>query len=320
MFQTDLLNQRAMQLCEQVAANDSALGVRVAKTDGGATILDFGADRLGTIAGGIELSRICMSGLAEISIIPSPVSGITLPFLQVVTDHPVEACIASQYAGWPFSTEKYFSMCSGPARLKRGREELLEQYSLTSSKQEAVGIFESQQLPDESDLEEFAEQCGCQLADVTVCVAKTSSLPGSMQVVARSVETAMHKLFELDFDLKKVKRAIGFAPVPPTGNDDYVSMGWTNDAILYGADVVIWMENVEQLDDLVERLPSSSSADFGRPFVEIFEESGRDFYNVDRMLFSPARVTVICTTSGRTLTTGALRPDLLRSSFGLKEQ
>ena len=317
MFRTDLLNQQAKELCEQAASNGDALDVRSTTTEGGATILDFGTDRLGTLSGGIELSRICMSGLAQISIVPSPVAGITLPFVQVITDNPVESCMASQYAGWPFSTEQYFSMCSGPARLKRGREELLQQYELTTSAPEAVGIFESQQLPDENDLQEFAEQCSCQLSDVTVCVAKTSSLPGSMQVVARSVETAMHKLFELEFDLKKVQRAVGLAPLPPTGTDDYKSMGWTNDAILYGGDVVLWIEDEEDIKELVAKLPSSSSSDFGRPFVEIFEECDRDFYKVDRLLFSPARVTVINTSSGQTITAGKLRPDLLQSSFGL---
>lgn len=317
MFQVEQLNQQALEICRDVQANAQRLNVNTVTTEQGATILDFGTNRLGTLAAGIELSRICLSGMADVSIIPGLQRDLPLPMLQVTTDFPMEACMASQYAGWPFSTEKYFSMCSGPARLKRGREEVLKQYELTTTQPAAVGIFESKELPDESDLQEFADECSCKISDVTVCVARTSSLPGSMQVVSRSIETAMHKLFELDFDLTKVQRAIGFAPIPPTGTDDYVSMGWTNDSILFGAEVVLWIDYFETLDLVMDKLPSRSSKAFGRPFIEVFEEYDRDFYKVDKMLFSPAKVTAICTATGRIATAGRLRPDLLSKSFGI---
>ena len=134
-------------------------------------------------------------------------------------------------------------------------------------------------------------------------------------MVSRSVETAMHKLFELGFDLAKVRRGVGQAPIIPHAKDDYQAMGWTNDAILYGASVHLWIDQVEEFDDLMKNLPSESSQDFGRPFIEIFEECDRDFYKVDRMLFSPAEVTVTCLASGETKTAGKIRNDLLKASF-----
>ena len=45
--------------------------------------------------------------------------------VEVSTDHPLEACIGSQYAGWPVSVGKYFAMGSGPMRSVRGKEEVL---------------------------------------------------------------------------------------------------------------------------------------------------------------------------------------------------
>ncbi len=313
-----LLNSNAKRLCNSVTAEAALLDVRVTHCGHGATILDFGTDRIGTLRAGIELAKICMADLADIRLLPGNIEGYPLPLLQVMTDHPLRACIASQYAGWPFSTERFFSMCSGPARVCRGREEILTAYELHQSESEAVGVFEANQIPDDNDLLEFADQCGLDVAHVTICIARTGSLPGILQIVARSVETAMHKLFERGFDLRKVQRAIGTAPLPPSSQDDYQSMGWTNDAILYGGDVTLWVDGVDDLQTLARQLPSCTSDEFGKPFIEIFAAFDRDFYKVDRQLFSPARITLTCIRSGETVVAGELRPDLLQSSFGWK--
>ena len=132
----------------------------------GYEVLDFGTDRLGTFAGGLALSRICLADLADVSIVPSPWSDLPLPLLQVVTDFPLESCIGSQYAGWPFSTESFFAMGSGPARGKRGQEEILTEYQLTVENWDqedpcTVAIFETNRNPTPDDLDELANQCGC---------------------------------------------------------------------------------------------------------------------------------------------------------------
>lgn len=313
----DQLNSRAKAICDSLSRMPDQLDIRSSTTTAGSTLLDFGTDRTGTLAAGVELTRVCMSGLADVSIAP-PHAQTPWPRMTVITDHPLHACIASQYAGWPFSTEDYFAMCSGPVRLAKGGEAILADYALTSDEQTVVGVFEASRLPSENDLAEFADQCQRKPSEVTICVAKTSSLPGTLQVVGRSVETAMHKLFEIGFDLTRVVRAIGWAPIPPLADDDYQSMGWANDAILYGAEVHLWLSNADDIYSLADRLPSCTSADHGRPFLEIFEENNRDFYRVDRMLFSPAKTSLNCLKTGRSVTTGALRFDLLKASFDWK--
>ena len=311
-----MLNVNSKRLCNAVIENAERLQVEVTCCGNRATILDFGTDRIGTIRGGIELAKICLADLADVRVLPGNISGCPMPLLQVTTDYPLLACIGSQYAGWPFSTERFFSMCSGPARVCRGREEILLAYELNQAESEAVGIFEANQIPNDSDLLEFADQCRLDAANVTICIARTGSLPGVLQVVARSIETALHKLFELGFDLRKVQRAIGTAPVPPVSQDDYQCMGWTNDAILYGGDVILWVKEVDDLPTLARQLPSCTSNEFGRPFIDIFEACERDFYKVDRLLFSPARIALSCIHTGQTVVAGELRPDLLKSSFG----
>ena len=94
-------------------------------------------------------------------------------------------------------------------------------------------------------------------------------------------------------------------------------MGRTNDTILFGGQVHLFVSCAEeQARDLASRLPSSSSKDYGKPFAEVFRDHGFDFFEIDPMLFSPARVSVTAIGSGRTFHGGRLDAGLLERSFG----
>ncbi len=312
------LNERAFQLCQKSVAESETLGIEVSQI-AGATVLDFAVGRTGTIAGGIRLSEICMSGLADVTLNRSPGGHLSLPVVQVIADFPVQTCIGSQYAGWAVTGDKYFAMCSGPARMLRGKEEILTEYDLRVSASQAVAVFESNELPPEAVVVDFAAACGVEPGQVMLCVARTASFPGTIQVVARSVETTLHKLHEIGFDLSCVKNGVGSAPLPPIGENDLRALGWTNDAILYGGDVNLWVEcNDEEILSVSERLPSCSSPDFGEPFLDIFDRFDRDFYKIDKMLFSPAQVLINNLATGNSFLFGELRDDILRASFRLE--
>ncbi len=313
----DRLNRMAFELCEQVAGNCYRLDV-VASTVAGANVLDFAINRTGTISAGLKLAEICMSGLARVDICQSAHSDLPLPSIEVATDFPVESCIASQYAGWAFSLDKFFAMCSGPARMLRGKEDILTALRLESNADLAVGILETNQLPGEAEIEKFAEACSVSPTGVTLCIARTASFPGTIQVVARSVETTLHKLHELKFDLWSIRNAFGSAPLPPIGGDDLTSLGWTNDAILYGGQVNLYVEtDDEKIEAIGADLPSCSSPDFGEPFLNIFERYERDFYKIDKRLFSPAHVIINNIKTGHTFSFGSVRTDILKTSFGI---
>jgi methenyltetrahydromethanopterin cyclohydrolase len=70
-----------------------------------------------------------------------------------------------------------------------------------------------------------------------------------------------------------------------------------------------------ELEALAERLPASASSDYGTPFFEIFERYERDFYKIDKLLFSPGEVWLTNATTGRTFHAGALEPSVLRGSL-----
>ena len=153
-------------------------------------------------------------------------------------------------------------------------------------------------------------------SNLTLLVAPTRSLAGTVQVVARSVETALHKLHTLRFDLQRVVSGCGFAPLPPVAADDLTGIGRTNDAVLYGGDVTLWVRgDDDSLEAIGPQVPSSASRDYGQPFGEIFERYGRDFYKIDPLLFSPAVVTFVNLDTGRYLRFGEPNPPVLASLF-----
>src|SRR5207245_2581354 len=151
---------------------------------------------------------------------------------------------------------------------------------------------------------------------LTLLAAPAASLAGTLQVVARSLETALHKLYELKFDLSQIVSGFGSAPLPPVAPDEIQAIGRTNDAILYGGRVVIWVRADDtHLTEVGPRVPSSASPDHGAPFAAIFERYQRDFYKIDPMLFSPAEIIFHNLKTGRSHAFGRSEPDVLKRSF-----
>lgn len=287
----------------------------------GATILDFGVRTPGSIRGGLLLAEACLGGLGRVSIVACDESRYGVAnAVHVWTDQPLVGCLGCQYAGWPVSAEDYFAMGSGPMRLLRGQEPVLVKQKLLDAKTDlACGVLESEKLPTESAISAIAADCGVQADAITLGVAPSTSIAGSIQIVSRSIETAMHKLYELEFDVTSVVSATGSAPLPPPAKigDTIAGIGRTNDAMLYGANVAMWVDCADdKVESILDRIPSSASPDHGRPFAQIFADYNHDFYQVDPSLFSPAVVAIHNLRSGRTFSAGHIMTDVLRESFG----
>ncbi len=205
-------------------------------------------------------------------------------------------------------------------RLARGREALLEEFKLLDQPDRVAGLLECTELPSEAVIQLIATETNIACENLCLLVAPAGSLVGSIQVVARSIETAMHKLHALGFPVQSVFSAVGEAPLPPPAKPSDVvgGIGRTNDAMLYGARVTMWVDCEQaQIDDVVQRVPSNSSADYGRPFAEIFRDCGYDFYKIDPHLFSPAMIAIINRRTGIMRCSGEIKTDVLLQSFGL---
>lgn len=306
------LNQRATEICRQMIDDADRLRITVHENPDGSRVLDCGVQTPGGLEAGRRMAEVCMAGLGTVEILP-PMNPWPTPVVSVRTDHPVAACMAAQYAGWRISMDAYFAMGSGPMRALAHKEPLFEKIGHGEPEPWAVGVLETSQLPPPAVCQKIAQQCAIEPTGLILLVAPTASQAGTVQVVARSAETAMHKLTELDFDLRRVESALGVAPLPPVARSDFEAMGRTNDAVLYGAEVTLWLRgDQESLTAVGPQILSSASPDHGTSFAEIFRRYDRDFYRMDPKLFGPATVTLCNLDTGQTLRFGRLVPELVQ--------
>jgi methenyltetrahydromethanopterin cyclohydrolase len=312
------LNPRASQLAESFLASASALRIALHDIPGGGRVFDCGVAVEGGLGAGLALAHVCTAGLAEISLIPGEIGGRGWPHVLVATDHAVPACLFSQYAGWQIGVEKFFAMGSGPMRALAAREEVFKKLDYREAATSAVGILEGRKLPTPAVLQFIAEKTGVAPKDTTLLIAPTASAAGNFQVVARVVETALHKLFEVGFDVMRIRSAVGTAPLSPVARDDLTGIGRTNDAILYGGRVTLWVRgDDESIASTGPQVPAMASSSYGEPFLKIFEQAGHDFYKIDPHLFSPAEIVFQNLDTGTVHAFGKTAPDVLRWSFGL---
>ena len=310
------VNDRAAELADRLAADAEALRVAVTTLPGGARLIDCGSAVPGGLEAGRRFAEICMGGLCTIGFAPLVLGGRWLPGLTVATDHPARACLGSQYAGWRIDRDGYFAMASGPGRALIRAEELYDDLDVDERASTAVLCLETRDEPPEGLTAYVAERAGVEPGALTLLYAPTASLAGGVQIAARIVETALHKLHELDFDVRRVVSGFGSAPLPPTARKDPDAIGRTNDAILYGGQVELTVDGPDDdFEGLVERLPASASRDYGEPFGSVLEDANWDFYAIDPMLFSPAEVRLVSTASGRGYHAGDVNPEVLERSF-----
>lgn len=314
-----MLNRRAYDLVRQMAAEAEALGIAVHVLPRGTEVLDCGVHVRGGFEAGRRLAEVCMGGLGTVALTWQAWGDKTWPAVTVYTDHPAEACLAAQYAGWAVRHGDYFAMGSGPARaIIRAETELYEHLGYQESADVAVLCLETRRLPTADVADFIAQRAGVDPARLALLVAPTASLAGGVQVAARSVETALHKLHVLGFDVRRVLHGMGVCPLPPPAEDDVHAIGRTNDAVLYGGRVYLTVQADDaELEALVPRLPSSASPDYGRPFYEVLKSYDFDFYRIDPLLFSPAEVVVTNVVSGRSFRAGQVDPAVLKRSFGM---
>jgi methenyltetrahydromethanopterin cyclohydrolase len=318
------VNRRAAAIVEQMIGEREALGIGMTLLQNGATVIDAGVEVPGSLEAGRLFACASMGGLGQVSFAQQALdgyesdrnSGFWMPAVSVNVSYPHIACMASQYAGWAVKLRQYSAIGSGPARALYGGEEIFRRLHYRDQAETAILLLEGSRLPDEDAAAFVAEKCGVSPERVTLLVAPTASLAGSVQIAARSAETGLHKMMELGFDVRWVTAASGLCPLAPVAGDDLHAIGRTNDAILYGARVYYAVAAEDEvLDALIDKIPSAASQDYGRPFYELIKRYDGDFYRIDPLLFSPAQVEINNLNSGRVFRAGRLNLPLLQASL-----
>jgi methenyltetrahydromethanopterin cyclohydrolase len=311
------LNERAWKIADDLAARADELRLAVQTLPSGARVIDAGIDVRGGYGAGLGLAELCMGGLGHIHFTDLAIGGIAIPGVEVWTDHPAVSCMASQYAGWALSVGKYFAMASGPLRAHaRVEKELFEKLEYAETAARGVLVLEGRTIPTEEAIALVAQKASLSPSQLTFAIAPTASLAGGVQVVSRVLETGLHKMEVLGFDVRRVVSGIGTAPLPTLAKNDLRAIGRTNDCILYGGQTSFVIDaSDDELADLAAKMPASSSSDYGTPFYETFKRYDGDFYKIDKLLFSPAEVWLTSATSGKTFHGGRLNPEVLRASL-----
>jgi len=304
-------------LVRHLLENAKNLRIGVERLANGCTIVDAGIQHPGGLEAGRLIAEICMGGLGSVNLQTSATFAHWPWTLSVHSCNPILSCLGSQYAGWSLTHDKFFSLGSGPGRALAGREELFKELEYKDHADAACLVLESDKAPPMEVIDKVSRDTGVKPENLTFILTPTRSLAGTVQIVARVLEVAMHKIHALHFPLNHVIDGMASAPLPPPAPDFLIGMGRTNDAILFGGYVHIFVEGSDDdAANLARELPSSASRDYGRPFAEVFKSVNMDFYKIDPMLFSPAAVMITALESGRSFNGGKLDIALIDQSFG----
>jgi methenyltetrahydromethanopterin cyclohydrolase len=195
-------------------------------------------------------------------------------------------------------------------------KELFEKLGYRETATRGVLVLEGRTPPGDEVAAWVAEKAKLQPAQLTFVIAPTASLAGGVQISSRILETGLHKMETVGFDVRRVVSGYGVAPIAPVAKNDLRAIGRTNDCILYGGQARYTVRaGDDELAELAGKLPASASRDYGTPFYDIFQRYEGDFYKIDPLLFSPAEVWLTSTETGRTFHAGHLNADILEASL-----
>ncbi len=297
------VNKETWKVFQEIWPDCPGLGCSARKMDCGAWVIDAGVNAPGGFSAGLRMAELSTAGRAQAKIIQGSVNGIPWPTVHCHSEEPRLACFLSQAANWPIQLTGGFSMGSGPACLL-GAADKVPGLDFEDDSDCAVLILEGSFLPGEEDCRSIAAACKINPGKLGIMIAPTASMACVVQIAARSIEIAMHKLHRLEFDLGNVVSGLGCCPVATPGGTDCEALGKTNDAMMFAAQV--WLSvNADDsvLESLVNTIPASTSQGYGKPFLETLAAAG-GFYGVDPDIFAPAEITLVNLKSGRVFHAG----------------
>ncbi|MFV2039341.1 MAG: methenyltetrahydromethanopterin cyclohydrolase [Acidimicrobiales bacterium] len=314
------INKEAMKTVRIIIEDAESLGVTVERLANGTTVIDMGLETNAGWRAARLYTLVTIAGLGEVSYEPFAVKGRMLSAVRVMIDHPIEGCVASQIAGWRLEApgKQHAAILAGPGRAlnRNSLDHYFEWIDYRDRHHEAVVAIQTSERVEVDMAATIASSCGVNPEDLYVLIAPNRSLVCAVQVAARIVEQTLHRLAEEGMDLRCLRHAYGLGVIPPLADDDLVSMGRINDSLLYGGIANIAVENTDQFcKNLVDRVVSSASDLYGRPFAEIYQDAGCDFYEIPIELHSPAVVHLNNVRTGSTFSAGCINHDVLDASF-----
>jgi len=312
------LNRQAKRIVDQVIHDAEVLNVLVSRLQNGTTLIDMGQQVAGSWQAGLFYAEITMGGLGQARFETFKLDEYILPAVRVTSAHPLlVGWVSQKHADEPLTNDGLAPILTGPAKaLLHPPDPSVVLAGYYDDSDVAVASFQTDR-PITTDLAtRVAERCCVDPENLYVVVAPTTSLACGIQVSARPIDQVMHRLHEEGLDIHSVRYAAGLAPVAPLSADELVAMGRINDALLYGGQIMLYVEgDDDQIAETIDRLPTQARPEYGRPFKEIFEAHDCDFHKMDLRLHSLALVQINNIRSGRSFSAGEINYDVLRRSF-----
>jgi methenyltetrahydromethanopterin cyclohydrolase len=314
------VNHGSLEVIKEILDRKDELICIVKEMKSGTTLIDAGVECEGSIELGRLIGEVCLGGLGAVRVTRMFIGELDLPAVIVSVERPRIGTLGSQYAGWRIRIGKKYALGSGPARaLARVEKNLYEKIDYRDTSKKSVIVLETREMPDDDVTAYIANKCGIAASNLYCIVVPTASIAGSVQISSRVVGVGLHKLLKIGFDLKRIRRGHGVAPITPVENDDTKTMGVANDCIRYGGRVYYHVRtDSNDLQEIVERVPASTSSHYESPFFDLFKNVKFDFYKLDPLIFGPAEATFNHIENGKTYHAGAMNHELLRRSLRMQ--
>lgn len=270
------LNERTYSLLYKLKEAEQVEAFEFETPEGRVTLLDVGVKvKISDKEIGKKVAKASMGGIGKVKI--SDKVEVEIPTCVAI------ATLSCQLAGWGIKIKNQLALGSGPARiLAKKPEKIIREVGYYEESDQAALILETDTLPSKEICGKILKETN---ADSLIIAAfKGHSLTGLINVLARIVEVGVFRLNRLGFNVEKIKSAQGEVPL---SKPEIFS---TNEAIIYSGEVFFKVESWNP--ELTEKVVSKSSKAYGKPFRQIFEEAGKDFYQIPPDIFAPAKVTI----------------------------
>ena len=285
---------------------------RSPRCSNGTRVIDCGAQRRGGFEAGRRFAEICMGGLGAVATRRWSSTGAGCPASRSTTDRPAVACLAAQYAGWQLDHDGFFAMASGPGRALIRAEDLYDDLAWRRARRARRSCaWRRASRRRRRSPTTWRSAPACRASALTLLIAPTASVAGGVQIAARVVETALHKLHELDFDVRRVVARLRQLPArrrwrattwrrsgAPTTRCSTAARSTSGSR---PATTTSCATSSSGFPPRRRRTTASRSA-------SVLKAADCDFYEIDPLLFSPAQIRLTSVASGRSFEAGARQP------------
>lgn len=307
------INKKCLQKVKDMVNNDTYYNIDVIVSDNGATIIDAGINKEGSLDAALITTEITLGCLAHASYTYSTIDDILLPAISVYTSHPRVAIFGCQY-GWIIKEFDFYAIVSGPIRLlTKQPEDIFSLVKYTESAQVTVAVVQSDKLPNTQFLSYLAKMAKIDISNLFVIVAPANSLVGSIQIAARAIENTLLKMNLLGYNIDSVMRIMGITPIPCTSKNAILT---PDDMIIYGSYVSLWVKsNNKDLRELAKSIPAFNAKQYGMLFQDVLKKADYDFRKIDKSIFAPAKISLIDVDCGEIFVSGDFNARILKKGI-----